>query len=535
MAELTEIRVPDIGDFNEVDIIEVLVGEGDLIAVDDPLITLESDKASMDIPAPEAGVVESLKVKVGDKVSEGSPILMLEATHGAEAASAEAPQPTVHEPGAPAPAPGGGGGGYGGTALEDIHVPDIGDFSDVDIIEVLVAEGDTVAVDDPLITLESDKASMDVPSPMAGVVKALKVTVGDKVSQGSLIATLAVVGAAPAKAPAPAPATAPAAPAAAPSAAAAPAAAAPDSAAFKRVHASPSVRRLARETGVDLTRVPGSGRKGRVTKDDVRAFQAAGHKAPAPAPAAAEGMAAIPAIPAQDFAKFGEVEEQPLGRIKKISGAHLHRVWLNVPMVTYHEEVDTTELEAFRQALKPEAEKRGVRVTALAFITKALAAALGDFPTFNSSLSADGASLILKKYCHIGIAVDTPNGLVVPVIRDVDKKGIYDIAADMAAMSVKARDGKLGPTDMQGGCMSISSLGGIGGSGFSPIVNAPEVAILGVTRAQMKPVWNGSEFVPRLMQPLDITFDHRVVDGAEAGRFMNALCGYLKDLRRLVL
>jgi pyruvate dehydrogenase E2 component (dihydrolipoamide acetyltransferase) len=534
MSNIKEIKVPDIGDFSGVDVIEVLVGPGDLIALDDPLITLESDKASMDIPAPEAGVVKEVKTAVGDKVSEGSVIVLLEVTAGGEAAAADDPHPRVHEAGSAAAAPGEAGGGYGGGTLEDIHVPDIGDFADVDVIEVLVAEGDQVSVDDPLITLESDKASMDVPSPLAGMVKALKIGVGDKVSEGTLILTLEHEGAAPSTARA-----TPAAPTAEPGSAVAVVAPGIDAEAFKRVHASPSARRLARELGVDLARVAGSGRKSRVTADDVRRFQAAGATPASKAAAtAAEPVAAgmgIPPIPAVNFGKFGEIEERPLSRIQRISGPHLHRSWLNVPMVTHHDEADITELEAFRQALKPEAEKRGVRVTALAFITKAMAAALIEFPTFNASLSADGGSLVLKKYCHIGIAVDTPNGLMVPVIRDVDKKGIYEIGEDMAVISKKARDGKLGPTDMQGGSISISSLGGIGGTAFTPIVNAPEVAILGVTRSRMQPVWNGKEFVPRLMQPLDLTYDHRVIDGAQAARFMRFLCATLGDLRRLIL
>jgi len=530
MSDVKEVKVPDIGDFAEVDVIEVLVAPGDLIALDDPLLTLESDKASMEVPASEAGVVKAVKVAVGDKVSEGSVIVLIEPTTGGEAAGAEHPKPQVHRAGDSSAAP---GEAAAGGALEDVTVPDIGDFDAVDVIEVLVAPGDTLAVDDALITLESDKASMEVPSPKAGTVAEVKIAVGDKVSEGSVILTLMTAGdgAAPAKAAAPAPS---AAPVAAPAAGAV--SAGVDHGAFKRVHASPSVRRTAREMGVDLTQVPGSGAKGRVTKDDVKAFQAAGGKPAARTAAAAPaGMTGIEPIPAQDFSKFGEIEVEPLSRIKKISGAHLHRCWLNVPMVTFDEEADITEMEAFRQALKPEAEKRGVRVTGLAFITKALGAALQAFPTFNASLSPDGASLILKKYVNIGIAVDTPNGLVVPVIRDIDKKGVYEISADMAALSKKAKDGKLTPTDMSGGCMTISSLGGIGGVGFTPLVNAPEVAILGLTRSAMKPVWNGKEFIPRLLQPVHVTFDHRVVDGAEAARFTTYFCALLGDLKRLVL
>ena len=441
--------------------------------------------------------------------------------------------------------------------MSEIKIPDIGDFERVDVIEVLVHPGDTIAVDDPLLTLESDKASMDVPAPLSGRVMDVLVAVGDKVSEGTAILVVEE-GGGPGDLPEPAePGSGAAEPTAGKSPAPAvseelssrpelpaPQRAAPagalhepvDHQAFKNAHASPALRRFARELGVDLAQVKGTGRKGRILREDVQDYVknalAGAGKAGKPAPA---GTMGIEPIPAQDFTKFGEIEEQPLSRIKKISGAHLHRCWLNVPMVTFDEEADITEMEAFRQALKPEAEKRGVRVTGLAFITKALGAALQAFPTFNASLSADGASLILKKYVNVGIAVDTPNGLVVPVIRDVDKKGIYEISADMAAMSKKAREGKLTPTDMSGGCMSISSLGGIGGVGFTPLVNAPEVAILGLTRAAMKPVWNGKEFVPRLMQPLHVTFDHRVIDGAEAARFTVHLGQLLTDLKRLVL
>ena len=439
---------------------------------------------------------------------------------------------------------------------KEIQVPDIGDFEGVDVIEVLVAEGDHVAVDDPLITLESDKASMEIPSTDAGVVKAIKVKVGDKLSQGSPILDLEVEGSSESE-PAVEPestmaeasvAEASATPATAQPATAQPAAAQPtppppapptsvDETAFSRVHASPSVRRLARELGVDLGKVSGTGRKGRITKEDVQGFvsQAMSPSAAPTAAAPAATASGIPAMPAVDFAKFGEVEAQDLSRIKKISGAHLHRAWLNVPMVTHHDEADITELEAFRKSLKAEAEKQGVRVTMLAFMMKALVATLKQFPEFNASLSADGQQLILKKYFHIGIAVDTPKGLVVPVFRDVDQKSIYDLAAEMGELSSRARDGKLKPEEMQGGCMSISSLGGIGGTAFTPIVNAPEVAILGATRSRMMPVWNGQEFVPRLMQPLDLTYDHRVIDGAAAARFMSHLCALLGDIRRLLL
>ncbi len=426
---------------------------------------------------------------------------------------------------------------------KEIRVPDIGDFADVDVIEILVAPGDTIAADDALITLESDKASMEVPAPEAGTVTEIKLAVGDKVSEGSLILMLEAAGGdagartngastAGTSEPAPPPAVtpAPAPPRSAPAASPAPASTG------GIIYASPSVRKLAREKSIDLSNVPATGPKGRITKADLENFLKGGAKPTAAAAAPAAGADfTVPPIPAVDFSQFGEIETVALSRIQKISGPRLHAAWLNIPMVTHHDEADTTELEDFRKSLKVEAEKRGVRVTALAFIMKALADTLASFPKFNTSLSPDGQSLIYKKFCHIGIAVDTPNGLVVPVIRDVDRKGIFELSADLAEMSGKARDGKLGPKDMQGGSMSISSLGGIGGTAFTPIVNAPEVAILGVTRSQMKPVWNGSEFVPRLMLPLDLTYDHRVIDGADGARFTSQLVRTLGDIRRLIL
>ena len=520
-----EIAVPDIGDFSDVDVIEVLVAVGDTIAVDDPLLTLETDKASMEVPSSDAGVVKELKVSVGDKVSQGSIVLVIEAEGAAEAAA-----PAAAPAEAAAPAASGGS--------EDVKVPDIGDFSGVDVIEILVAVGDTIAVDDPLVTLETDKASMEVPSSSAGVVTELKINVGDKVSQGDVILTIAGSGGAAAPA-------AEAAPAAAPASSAAPAAAAPQATPSAVtlggvIYASPAVRKLARTSGIDLTQVPASGRKGRITKEDVESFIKGGAK-PAAAKAAG-GAAAAPAgsmgiepIPVQDYSKFGEVEEFEMPRIKKISGAHLHRVWVNVPHVTFHDEIDTTEIEAFRQSIKKDAEKAGVKVTPLIFMMQALAKTLQAFPNFNSSLSADPGVLIRKKYYNIGIAVDTPGGLVVPVVKDVDKKGVFELAAELAEISVKARDGKLKPADMSGGCMTISSLGGIGGRAFTPIVNAPEVAILGVTRSYQAPVWNGSEFVPRLMLPVDLSFDHRVIDGAEAAKFVSFFGSIMSDFRRLAL
>lgn len=434
--------------------------------------------------------------------------------------------------------------------IKEILVPDIGDFSDVELIEILVAPGDRIAVDDPLITLESDKASMEVPSSDAGVVKELKVALGDKLSEGSLILLLEVEGAATAAEPkAVAPETA-SAPAAAPMTAPAAAPATPPvtepaadlrQVSFERTHASPSVRRIAREKGVDLNTLKGTGRKGRITREDLvnagqrvlPAFVKGEVETPQAAPATTG--AGIPAIPEQDFSKFGEVEFQPLSKIKRLTGINLSRAWLNVPHVTHHDETDITEVEAFRKSLKAEAEKQGVRVTLLSFFMKACAATLKAYPTFNASLDGSGENLILKKYFHIGVAVDTPNGLVVPVIRDVDQKSIFEISAELMEMSAKARDKKLKPGDMQGATFTISSLGGIGGTAFTPIVNAPEVAILGLTRSQMKPVWNGSEFIPRLMQPMSLSYDHRVIDGAQAAHFVRHLGMLMNDVRRLLL
>ncbi len=439
------------------------------------------------------------------------------------------------------------------SRVEDVLVPDIGDFQDVPVIEIAVSPGDSVVAEDPLVTLESDKATMDVPSPAAGIVKEMKVKLGDTVSEGALILTLEVNDAGAVKKPGaqeereaePSPAAAAAPPQPAPAAApAAPQPAArpsptaslplPASAPNSPSHATPSVRHFARELGVDLSRVRGTGRKGRVLRDDVTRF-VKGALGDGAVGAGVEPHTGIPPIPAVDFAKFGDIEIQPLARIKKLSGQHLRRAWLNVPHVTHHDEADVTEMEAFRRSLKDEAARRGVRVTALSFIMKATCAALGEFPTFNASMAADGESLVLKKYFHIGVAVDTPGGLVVPVIRDVDAKGIMELGSELADLSARAREGKLTPGEMQGGCMSISSLGGIGGTAFTPIVNVPEVAILGVTRARMAPVWDGESFAPRLMLPLDLSYDHRVVDGAEAARFMRFLCDQLGDVRRLLL
>src|SRR5580704_326833 len=523
MGELTQIRVPDIGDFKDVPIIEIQVKPGERIAAEAPLITLESDKASMEVPSPAAGVVKSLAVKIGDKVSEGTPILMLE-VDGAGVASGPV-KPAVSAPPAATSAPAG---------VAEVRVPDIGDFKDVPIIEIMVKPGDSIAPEQPLVTLESDKASMDVPSPLAGVVAELKVKVGDRVSEGSAILTLVTdAAAAPlrraptaaAAAPAlPTPPSVPVAPPAAPST--------PDTS-FDIPYAGPSVRKRARERGIDLRQVKGSGPRGRILPADVDAFA----RAPAPAarPSAPAGTAGLDLLPwpKVDFAKFGPVESKPLSRIKKISAANLHRNWVMIPHVTSHEDADITELEEFRARLNKEIEKSGVRVSMLAFMIKAAVAALKKFPDFNSSLEGD--NLIVKKYFHIGFAADTPQGLVVPVIRDADKKGVIDIAKDMADLARLARDGKLKPDQMQGGTFTISSLGGIGGTYFTPIINAPEVAIMGACRSFEKPVWDGKQFLPRLYQPLSLSWDHRVIDGAAAARF-NAHFGILlTDMRRALV
>ncbi|ENT0582862.1 dihydrolipoyllysine-residue acetyltransferase [Neisseria gonorrhoeae] len=518
---IVEIKVPDIGGHESVDIIAVEVKAGDTIAVDDTLITLETDKATMDVPADAAGVVKEVKVKVGDKISEGGVILTVEtgaaAAEAAPAAAAEAQ---------PAPAAAGG-------ATVQVAVPDIGAHTDVDVIAVEIKVGDTVAEDDTLITLETDKATMDVPCTAAGVVKAVFLKVGDKVSEGSAIIEVETAGSAAA---APAPAAQAAAPAAVPTSAS-PAAAKIDEAAFAKAHAGPSARKLARELGVDLGQVKGSGLKGRIMGDDIKAFVKSVMQGGAAKPAAAGaslggGLDLLP-WPKVDFSKFGNVEVKELSRIKKISGQNLSRNWVVIPHVTVHEEADMTELEEFRKQLNKEWEREGVKLSPLAFIIKASVSALKAFPEFNASL--DGDNLVLKNYFNIGFAADTPNGLVVPVIKDVDQKGLKQISQELTELSKKAREGKLKPQEMQGACFTISSLGGIGGTGFTPIVNAPEVAILGVCKSQIKPVWNGKEFAPRLMCPLSLSFDHRVIDGAAGMRFTVFLANLLKDFRRITL
>ena len=534
MGAMTEVKVPDIGDFKDVPVIEVLVKPGDRVKPEDPLLTLESDKATMDVPAPAAGTVKDIKVKVGDKVSEGSLILLLDSGAGAPAAaSAARPVPSVVAPPAPTSAPAG---------VAEVRVPDIGDFKDVPVIEVFVKPGDTVKPEEPLISLESDKATMDVPAPLGGVVGELKVKLGDKVSEGAVILTLVTDSAAAKGTPAAAAA------AAAPAAAPAPAAAAPrvaagtatDEAAFALAYAGPGVRKLARERGVDLGAVKGTGKNGRILKEDVeRHAKGAPAARAAAAPAAAGAAAGVGGIellpwPKVDFAKFGPIEAKPLARIKKISGANLHRNWVMIPHVTNHDDADITDLEAFRVQFNKENEKSGVRVSMLAFMIKAAVATLKKFPEFNASL--DGDNLILKKYWHIGFAADTPQGLVVPVIRNADQKGVAEIAREMGDLAKLARDGKLKGEQMQGGTFTISSLGGIGGTYFTPIINAPEVAILGVCRSFWRQVsTDGKTSSWRFILPLSLSWDHRVIDGAAAARFNSYFASAMGDLRRVLM
>jgi pyruvate dehydrogenase E2 component (dihydrolipoamide acetyltransferase) len=558
---LVEVKVPDIGDFKDVAVIEVLVKPGDTVKAEQSLITVESDKASMEIPSSHAGVVKELKVKLGDKVNEGTLVLMLEA-EGVAAASAPASasaSASVAPVAAAVAAPAAAASAASGPI--EVRVPDIGDFKDVAVIELLVKPGDAVKVEQSLITVESDKASMEIPSSAAGVVKELKVKLGDKVNIGDLLAIVQGVSAAPATAAAASPAApAPAAPAVAAAAASAPSApSAPTTAAVASAapaaahnpttapvglpHASPSVRKFARELGVPLDEVKGSGPKGRITQDDVQSFtkavmagaaqtKAQAAKAPAGGAGGGEALGLIP-WPKVDFAKFGPIETKPLPRIRRISAANLHRNWVMIPHVTNHEDADVTDLEAFRVQLNRENEKSGPKLTMLAFLMKACVHALKKYPEFNASLEGD--ALVLKRYWHVGFAADTPNGLMVPVIRDADRKGVGEIATETAELARKARDGKLSPAEMQGGTFSISSLGGIGGTGFTPIVNAPEVAILGVSRTATKPVWNGSTFVPRLILPLSLSYDHRVIDGAAAARFNAHVATLLADFRRVML
>lgn len=552
MSDIQKILVPDVGG-EEVEIIELCFAVGDTLEADEGIVTVETDKASMDIPAPMAGELVSLTVNIGDKIKEGDVIGELKVA--GEAAAAEAPvaetpaEPVVETAPEPAAAPEPAPVAPVASASEiiDISVPDIGEDGEVDVIEVLVAVGDTLEEEDGLITLETDKATMDVPTPSAGVVKEILINVGDKVKQGSLVIKLETSGGAPvvveAPVAAPAPAAVPEASKPAPAKKAAPVPHHPQSAVSSSgsIYTSPSIRRLAREFGVDLTLVKGTGKKARILKEDVQSYvkyELSRPKANAGSSVSTgEGGLQVVSAKAIDFSKFGEIETKALSRIQKISGPFLHRNWVTIPHVTQFDEADITNVEAFRkeQNVVAEKQKLGFKITPLVFIMKAAADALRAYPTFNASLSEDGESIILKKYVHIGVAVDTPNGLVVPVVRDVDKKGIYELSKELLEISIKAREGKLKAADMQGGCFTISSLGGIGGTAFTPIVNAPEVAILGVSKSEMKPKWNGKDFEPKLMLPLSMSYDHRVIDGALAAKFTVHLASVMSDIRKLIL
>jgi pyruvate dehydrogenase E2 component (dihydrolipoamide acetyltransferase) len=539
MSQVIEIKVPDIGDYDGVPVIEVHVKPGDMVEKEQSLVTLESDKATMDVPSSHSGVVKEVKVKVGDNISEGHVVILLEESGSASSQAAPAASPTAvsQKAAAPAAATVAATGG-----LVNVTVPDIGDYKGVPVIEVHVKPGDVVEKEQSLVTLESDKATMDVPSSHAGVVKEVKVKVGESISEGDLVVILesSSVGASPAGAPSSTPAAAPQASAPAPTQSA-PQAAAPRIESVPVTgaisHASPSVRKYARELGVDVTKVIGTSAKGRISQEDVQAYvknimtgQAA---SPAGAPVAASGGLNLLPWPKIDFSKFGETETKPLSRIQKLSAANLSRNWVMIPAVTYHEDADITDLEAFRVMTNKDNEKQGIKVTMLAFLIKAAVNALKKYPEFNSSL--DGDNLVMKKYFHIAFAADTPNGLVVPVVKNADKKGIFEIAKETGELAKLAREGKLKPDQMQGASFTISSLGGIGGTYFAPIINAPEVAILGVNKASMKPVWDGKQFVPKLICPLSLTADHRVIDGALATRFNVYLAELLADFRRVVL
>lgn len=562
MSDLIEIKVPDVGG-ESVEVIEVLIAEGASVDAEDSLITVESDKASMDIPAPFAGTVKSMHVKVGDKISEGDLLAMMQANaEGSEPVEQGKPQEVPAEvvqeqPQAdalPVESEQTSQGAVSGSQVISVQVPDIGDAGDVDVIEILVSEGDLVAAEDGLITLETDKATMDVPSPKAGTVKSLKVSVGDKVRHGSLVLELEVVSEQADDVVAPAGMSAEKGLESETNVQEITAAnrtdrrdpPVPDHPLDKKgkteglVHASPAVRRVAREFGVELGQVKGSGPKNRILKEDVQEYvkyELSRPKASAAVSTSGTGGMQVIAAPKVDFSKFGDIEEVELTRIQRISGPNLHRNWVTIPHVTQFDEADITDLETFRKSENDQLVKRkaDVKFTPLVFIMKAVAKALQEFPVFNASLHEDGERLILKKYVHIGIAVDTPNGLVVPVIRDVDKKGIIELSRELTDVSLRARDGKLKAADMQGGCFSISSLGGIGGTAFTPIVNAPEVAILGVSKSEFKPIWTGKEFVPRLMLPLSLSYDHRVIDGALAARFTVYLSSVLSDMRKVIL
>ncbi|MBL4899340.1 MAG: dihydrolipoyllysine-residue acetyltransferase [Colwellia sp.] len=541
MSDTQKILVPDVGG-DEVEIIEICVAVGDSIETEDAIITVETDKASMDIPAPSAGTISALLVAVGDKLKEGD--LIAEMSSAESVPSAEAVSAPTETPQEVAPATTQAAAAPTASAIIDVEVPDIGEDGEVDVIEVLVAVGDVIAEEDGLITLETDKATMDVPTPVAGTVTEVLINTGDKVKQGSLVIRLETSSGAAtpvevAQTPAPV-APVKAAPTGQKSS---PVPHHPEAGKVNKgaIYTSPSIRRLAREFGVDLTLVKGTGNKARILKEDVQSYVKYELSRPKAnsgnAVAAGEGGLQIVSTKAIDFSKFGEVETKPLSRIQKISGPFLHRNWVTIPHVTQFDEADITNVEAFRkeQNVICEKQKLGFKITPLVFILKAAADALRAFPIFSSSLSEDGESLIMKKYIHIGVAVDTPNGLVVPVVRDVDQKGIHQLSRELLEISIKARDGKLKAQDMQGGCFTISSLGGIGGTAFTPIVNAPEVAILGVSKSEMKPKWNGSEFMPKLMLPLSMSYDHRVIDGALAARFTAHLASVMSDIRKLIL
>ncbi|GAA5139141.1 dihydrolipoyllysine-residue acetyltransferase [Thalassotalea piscium] len=559
MSDIQQILVPDVGG-DEVEVIEICFAVGDTLEADEGIVTVETDKASMDIPAPMAGELVAIKVAVGDKIKEGDLIAEMKAAGGsttdansateekaeesAEQVQAPAESEKVAETKEDAPV------ATGNSEVIEISVPDIGADGEVDVIDVLVAVGDEIAVEDGLITLETDKATMDVPSSHAGIVKEVLVATGDKVKQGSLVIKLETNSGAPAAIEQPEAVAETAEPeVSAESTSTAPQKSAPvphhpQAGSFKEsktIYTSPSIRRIAREFGVDLTLVKGSGPKGRILKEDVQSYvkyELSRPKANAGSSVAAgEGGLQVVSAKTIDFAKFGEIETKPLSRIQKVSGPFLHRNWVTIPHVTQFDEADITNVEAFRkeQNIVCEKQKLGFKITPLVFVLKAAADALRAFPTFNSSLNEDGESLVLKKYIHIGVAVDTPNGLVVPVVRDVDKKGIYELSKELLEISIKAREGKLKAIDMQGGCFTISSLGGIGGTAFTPIVNAPEVAILGVSKSEIKPKWNGKEFEPKLMLPLSMSYDHRVIDGALAARFTVHLAGVMSDIRKLIL
>ncbi|MGH1430292.1 MAG: pyruvate dehydrogenase complex dihydrolipoyllysine-residue acetyltransferase [Neptuniibacter sp.] len=536
-AAVEGILIPDLSGATDVDVVEVLVKDGDSVEEGDSLIVLETDKASMEVPAPKSGVVVSMKIKVDDQVNEGDLLLDLQVGGAnAPAAAQSAPAAETAPEAAPAAAPVAGG-------KENVLIPDLSGATDVDVVEVLVKDGDTVAEGDSIIVLETDKASMEVPAPKGGVVVSIKINEGDTVNEGDLLMELEVAGgAAPAAAPAPAASPAVSAPAAAPAKTATPApASGADKAELEKknrtVHAGPAVRSVAREFGVDLSQVTGTGRRGRILKEDVQAYVKGALKQLAEKPKAGTvtGGSGIPAIPEVDFSKFGEVEVEKLSKIAKVTRDNMSRCWLNIPHVTQFDKADITELEAFRKEMKDEAAKSGVRLTPLPFMLKAIAIALKAHPKFNASLHADGEHIVYKKYVNIGMAVDTPNGLMVPVIKDADKKSIYELSNEAIELAGKAKDRKLKPAEMQGACFTISSLGGIGGTGFTPIVNAPEVAILGVSKADIEPRWNGKEFEPRKMLPLCLSYDHRAINGGDAGKFLTYLNSLLSDIRRLVL